>query len=148
MPAEPKELYSLIVEIRRAFNDLKTFSDAQNQDLRVTAAMRALLEHLIAQGPRPVPVIAREKSVTRQHIQQLADALVAAQLARFEDNPAHRRSKLLSATDEGRAVFTAIAAREADALSRLAQHFPPEQLSAATTTVRRLRQAIAEEGDR
>src|SRR5215471_17373600 len=52
--------------------------------------------------PRTVPQIARRLGVSRQNVRQIADALVCASLARFVDNPDHRRSPHLVLTGEGR----------------------------------------------
>ena len=62
MPSDPRALHSLIAEIRGAFNDLKTYSDTQNEDLQITAAMRAVMEHIEGNGAQSMPVIAKEKT--------------------------------------------------------------------------------------
>ncbi|MDH3263428.1 MAG: MarR family winged helix-turn-helix transcriptional regulator [Paracoccaceae bacterium] len=136
-------IYGLIVEIRGAFNELKAFADDANADLGVTAAMRAVLEHLAWHGPSTVPDIARTKSVSRQHIQKLADALVAASLARFEPNPAHKRSALLAPTGAGERTFATIRQREAGALARLGEGLDPTRCREAAETVAALRRALA-----
>jgi len=58
--------------------------------------------------PRTVPQIARRLGVSRQNVQQIADALVGASLARFADNPDHRRSPHLVVTGEGRAALATL----------------------------------------
>jgi DNA-binding MarR family transcriptional regulator len=136
-------IYRLIVEIRGAFNELKAFADDANADLGVTAAMRAVLEHLARAGPSTVPDIARTKSVSRQHIQKLADALVAAGLARFEPNPAHKRSALLIPTAAGEKTFATIRRREAGALARLGEGLDVGRCAKAADTVAALRKALA-----
>lgn len=139
-------LYRLIVEIRGAFNELKALSDAMIADLDVTAAMRAVLEHLDREGAATVPQIAKAKSVTRQHIQVLADALVERGLAAYVDNPAHQRSKLLAPTPRGTALFAEIGRREAQAIARLGREIPETDLEPAADVVRRLRRAVRNSG--
>lgn len=80
-------VYCLIVEIRRAFYELKAYSDEANADIGVTTATRALLEYLADSGPDTVPEVGRAKNVTRQHVQQLAESLVRAGLAEWRRNP-------------------------------------------------------------
>lgn len=60
--------------------------------------------------PEPLPVsgIARAMGLTRQSVQRIADLLVARGLARYRDNPAHRRAKLVEVTDAGLAAVAAI----------------------------------------
>jgi DNA-binding MarR family transcriptional regulator len=135
-------LYKLIVEIRSAFNALKALSDEMNADIGITAAMRAVMEHLETQRPATVPQIAAAKSVTRQHIQILADALVDKGFARYVANPAHQRSRLLELTDFGTRHFAEIRNREAEALGQLAQGFETTDLERATATLARLRSAL------
>ena len=54
--------------------------------------------------PLPVAEIARRVGLglARQSVQRVADLLVERGWATFQDNPAHRRAKLLSPTDAGR----------------------------------------------
>ena len=58
--------------------------------------------------PQSVSAIARTMGLTRQSVQRIADVLVERGLAAFEDNPAHRRAKLLSPTEGGRDAVAAI----------------------------------------
>jgi hypothetical protein len=81
-----------------------------------------LLHSLITNGSQTVPALARERPVARQHIQLLANELATAGLVRFTDNPAHRRSKLVEITDEGRRRYEA--QRQA-ALSQVAAALGP-----------------------
>ena len=54
--------------------------------------------------PLPVAEIARRVGLglARQSVQRVADLLVERNWARYRDNPAHRRAKLLEPTPEGR----------------------------------------------
>lgn len=139
-------LYRLIVEIRGAFNDLKALSDSMNADIEVTAAMRAVLEQLERAGAQTVPQIASARNVSRQHIQLLADALAERGLVQFQDNPDHKRSKLMAMTPAGFEIFDTIRKREADTLRRLSGHFDDAELETAASLIARLREEIAQEG--
>ncbi|MET9688208.1 MarR family winged helix-turn-helix transcriptional regulator [Streptomyces sp. NPDC058682] len=48
-----------------------------------------------------VSAVARRVGTTRQSVQRIADLLVRQGLAAYLDNPAHRRAKLLTATEQG-----------------------------------------------
>ncbi len=48
-----------------------------------------------------VSEVARRVGTTRQSVQRIADLLVRQGLAVYLDNPAHRRAKLLTATERG-----------------------------------------------
>jgi DNA-binding MarR family transcriptional regulator len=143
MTTHDQPIYDLIVEVRAAFNALKSYSDAMIEDLGVTSAMRAVLEFLFTEGPHPVPRIAEAKSVTRQHIQILADALSEKGLVRFAENPGHKRSKLLELTPTGEELFASIRTREAKVLERLSGRIPADQARQAAQVIRSMRQALA-----
>jgi DNA-binding MarR family transcriptional regulator len=140
------ELDLLIRAVRRAFQALKAAGDALHADLGVSAAMRAVMEHLAEAGPASVPHIARAKGVTRQHIQVLADELVAAGLARFRPNAAHKRSDLLVLAPRGEKAFARMRAREAALLAAIAQGFAKDDLRTATQVVRGLADRLDKKG--
>lgn len=51
--------------------------------------------------PFTVAAVARNMGLTRQSVQRVANLLVTEGLCKFLRNPAHRRAKLLSSTDQG-----------------------------------------------
>jgi DNA-binding MarR family transcriptional regulator len=114
-----------------------------------------VLEHLDARGPATVPDMARAKTVTRQHIQQLVDGGLAAGLIEARVNPAHRRSPLIALTPRGAATFAEIRKRERTALAALADElgadFTGRDAAIAVAALDRLTGALApapeEEGD-
>lgn len=62
----------------------------------------------ILRDPLPVSGIAREMGMARQSVQRIADLLVDRGLARYRENPAHRRAKLLEVTPQGLEAVRAI----------------------------------------
>jgi DNA-binding MarR family transcriptional regulator len=62
----------------------------------------------IGEEPRTVAGIAARLDMTRQSVQRVADLLVADGLAAYEDNPHHRRAKLLVLTATGRRALVAM----------------------------------------
>ncbi len=137
------DLYSLIRDIRRTFADLRAFSDRMNEAEGITAARRAVMEHLAVSGPATVPQVADAKGVSRQHIQVSVDALLALGLVQVQDNPAHRRSPLISLSATGAARFAAIRARETALLDRLAPDFDQGLVATSRAVLSDLRAALA-----
>ncbi len=137
------ETYALILEIRRAFADLRAHSDRMNAAQGITAARRAVMEHLSAHGPATVPQIAEVKQVTRQHVQTVADELTARGLTAFRDNPAHKRSHFLDLTEDGRATFAAIREKETELLARVSEAMPPDTAAQGRAALRTFRAALA-----
>ncbi|AXK37538.1 MarR family transcriptional regulator [Streptomyces armeniacus] len=76
--------------------------------------------------PLPVAGIARTMGITRQSVQRIADLLVERGLATYEPNPAHRRAKLVTPTEEGRAAVARISPGHAEFASRLAEELGGE----------------------
>jgi DNA-binding MarR family transcriptional regulator len=96
----------------------------------------------VLRGPRTVSEIARVMGLARQSVQRLADLLVEQGLAAYRDNPAHRRAKLLEATDAGLAAVRAIHAPQVAWADRIAASVGAEDLEHALATVERLLAAL------
>jgi DNA-binding MarR family transcriptional regulator len=130
-------------EIRRLFQLLKALADAIHKEAGLNASTRAVLESLV-DGPRTVPDIARQKSVTRQHIQLIADELLRMKLIDLRENPAHRRSPLLALTREGKAAFADIRKRETPLLELLGAALEPRKAAITLETLSVLSRAAAD----
>jgi DNA-binding MarR family transcriptional regulator len=66
----------------------------------------------IEEGPATVAQIARTLGLARQSVQRVADALEGAGLVAYDDNPRHRRARLVALTEEGRAALATIQAAQ------------------------------------
>ena len=71
-----------------------------------THARRMVLQS--ATAPSTVAGIARSLGLQRQGVQRIADELVSEGLARYQDNPRHKRSKLFIVTEAGQSSLAAI----------------------------------------
>jgi len=136
MPADARKVEAITREIRQCFNRLKAAGDDLHSDLGITAAMRAVLESLHAGGERTVPEVAREKRVSRQHIQVLVNELAAGGFVRTDANPNDKRSPLVTLTPMGRKTFEGMRRREATVLSELARAVTDCDLDATLATLR------------
>lgn len=94
-------------------------------------------------GTMSVAQIARALGVTRQAVQRLADLVEADGLARYADNPAHQRAKLLVLTPKGTEVLAAIKARQAVWANALGAELGAEDLNAARRVLDRVLTALA-----
>jgi|SRR5580658_8453017 DNA-binding MarR family transcriptional regulator len=130
MPTWQPDLAPLINRIPRLFFLLKALGDDLHADLAVTTAMRGVMTSLAALGRRTVPDLARERPVSRQHIQVVVNALMAEGLAKTARNPIHRRSPLIDLTDEGRRRLRLINEREAALLAKTAPAVSQADLAA------------------
>lgn len=140
--SKTQKMILLTQSVRGAFNRLKLLSDALHADTDITTAMRAVMESLQSEGPQTVPQIARSKGVSRQHIQLLADSLCSDGFAAFQDNPAHKRSMLLTLTERGRKAFSKMTAREVPVIEEFASAFDTKDLETAISVLQRISELV------
>jgi len=133
---------SVVNEVRLLNNRLIELVDELHRESGVTAPQRAVLEFVSRNGPATVPAIARARGVTRQHIQVIANELLAAGLLEPQPNPAHQRSPNYSLTNEGAEAISAVLLRERDYLVGHLDELDAERLDAAATTLADLRHAL------
>jgi DNA-binding MarR family transcriptional regulator len=89
----------------------------------------------VEEAPAAVAEIARTLSLARQSVQRVADALVADGVARYEDNPAHKRAKLLALTPQGRRTLRRIQAAQARWAEDVSRGLDAEALAACRDTL-------------
>ena len=138
-------LVQLFDEVRLLEHQLVRTVEVLHADLAVTAPRRAVLEYLHRHGPSTVPDIARARLVTRQHIQVLADGLLADGLVARTPNPAHQRSPLLALTGDGAALITLLLEREQQFLRRQLGGIDPAAVTAAAQVLAAVRAGLDQE---
>ncbi|MFC9746738.1 MarR family winged helix-turn-helix transcriptional regulator [Streptomyces niveus] len=107
----------------------------------LTAAWWQVLGAVLPQ-PLPVSGIARAMGITRQSVQRIADLLVERDLAAYEPNPAHRRAKLLTPTEKGRAAIHEIKPAHAALARRLADELGQSDFAETVRVLERLSRAL------
>lgn len=127
---------ALFRETRHLFYALRDWTETLHFGVDITAGARSLLELLLREHSMSVPEAARARSVSRQLIQQQVDALLDRKLVQRKPNPAHKRSPLITLTDQGRALVQNMRADELHASSRL-------QAGTSDTAVRDAAQVLA-----
>ena len=70
-------------------------------DGRALSAQRQVLQALALRGPQTVPVLAKNRTTSRQNIQIVVNKLSQLKLVESVPNPVHRRSKLIQLTPMG-----------------------------------------------
>lgn len=99
-----------------------------------------------AEAPATVAEISRRFGFARQSVQRVADLLVADGLAVYEDNPRHRRAKLLVPTKRGLEVILAINTRQQAWADALGSRIGEAELERASATIDRIAHALRNEG--
>lgn len=115
-PLSPDELGSALAEVFRVVGPLYRHAAraVANEEAieEVSTGVRAVLERLLVAGAEPVPAIARAIATSRQFAQRMTNEAASVGFVETVDNPAHKRSRLISLTPTGRAVIERITARE------------------------------------
>lgn len=96
--------------------------------------------------PVTVAQVARALGLARQSVQRVADLLAEAGLAAYQENPAHRRAKLLGLLPKGRAVLRAIQAAQQPWADRMGAQVGEVDLRCAAAILERLLHVLSETG--
>jgi DNA-binding MarR family transcriptional regulator len=89
-------------------------------------------------GPLPAAEIARRMGLKRQSVQRLVDVLAEEGIVAFEDNPLHRRAKLVRTTDEGSRRYARVTEIQREWAARVSRGLDPERLRAAAELMKDL----------
>jgi DNA-binding MarR family transcriptional regulator len=133
----------LVVTIFQLEGALSTAGDALAQPAGQTTArwrVLAAVEH----EPRSVAQIARAWRLARQSVQRVADLLERDGLVTYEDNPAHRRAKLVQLTSDGRAALAQIQRAQRQWANAAGASIGLAEIEAAQTILRRVLATVAE----
>ncbi len=126
------ETAALYRTLRRGFEEVCVTSGGQ----------RDVLRELDRQGPRTVPQMARSRSVSRQHVQSHVNELASQGYVVLVDNPAHKRSRLVELTEEGKRLILETLGSEAQVLAQLDVEASIEDIAAAVKVLRRVRTSL------
>ena len=136
----------MLNEVRLLYHRMVQVAERLHAQEPITVGMRAVLEYLVRNGPTPVPAIARNRHVSRQHIQGLVNRLLSQQLVTLAENPAHRRSSQVALTPEGERTIRRMMGREQAVFAQVEAEVSPASLSAATLTLQALRAVLHDKG--
>lgn len=134
-------LNALVLETFRLNGALVAIGDGLTAPIGLSTARWQVLGAIAAEQDEPtVSRLARSMGLARQSVQRVVDDLARAGLVDFDDNPHHKRARLVRFTSEGRARFdaaTALWAPIAERLRRLATDPALESAAVVLRTVRR-----------
>ncbi|WP_246534488.1 MarR family winged helix-turn-helix transcriptional regulator [Aliiroseovarius lamellibrachiae] len=78
----------------------------------LTVRTRAVLEILYAEDEATVPAIAQKLEINRQYVQLMVNETLADNLTVRCENPRHKKSAIITLTDQGRALIKDVIGRE------------------------------------
>jgi DNA-binding MarR family transcriptional regulator len=103
---------------------------------------RGILRGLARYGPRTVPQLARSRSVTRQHVQEVVDRLATDGFVELVANPSHARSRLVRITQRGATFVTRTDDIDARVLVAIGGDLKTPALALTARTLRAVREAF------
>jgi len=127
----------LVLQIFRVNGLLLAVGDDLTRDLGLTSARWQVLGAL-ADGPLTVAQIARNMGLKRQSVQRLVDVLSEQGILELEDNPHHRRAKLVRLSESGQRKYEQISKIQVRWVSSVSRDVDVQALSAAVTLLRNL----------
>jgi DNA-binding MarR family transcriptional regulator len=120
--SEGETATELILSTFRANGLLLAAGDLISAEEGLTSARWQVLGAIaLAERPLTVPQIARRMGLTRQSVHVTVKRLVDDGLLELVANADHRRSQLVCLTEEGRAAYAAMDARQAAWVNRIAE---------------------------
>jgi DNA-binding MarR family transcriptional regulator len=139
------ELRSVVDETIALFHRVRWVAEQIYPEEGRSLPRRGILRGLVRYGPRTVPQLARARAVTRQHTQEVVDALVADRLAELIPNPAHARSRLVRATVLGGSVVAQMDDVDRRVLDAIGSELTIRELAITARTLRGVREAFEDE---
>ena len=131
----------LVIRIFQLNGRLGAAGDALAKPAGQSTARWQVLASIQGQ-PRTVADIARALELARQSVQRTADLLADEGLAAYEDNPGHRRAKLLRLTPAGESTLATIQAEQRVWADRLGAKVGKADLERAAAILDRVSAAL------
>jgi DNA-binding MarR family transcriptional regulator len=135
-------LTELALELARVQSQLDEAAQVLAEPSGLTAARWQVLS-AVAGAPAPAAQVARTIGLTRQAVQQTADALEGEGLIQYRANPNHKRAKLIEATALGRQRLAAAQARQIAWANRLGKRLGRASLQASLAGIRAIGAELA-----
>ncbi|MDH7801198.1 MULTISPECIES: MarR family winged helix-turn-helix transcriptional regulator [unclassified Rhizobium] len=134
-----RTLSTLAVAIFRTNGALIAAGDALSAPFGLSSARWQVLGAVALAGqPLTVAQIARNMGQTRQGVQRLIDEMERQGIVGFENNPHHKRAKLVHLTEKGENAYAATMRQWDELASRLATEMQAGQLNVAIDCLNQL----------
>ena len=140
---EQDALTSLVLEVFRLNGALIAAGDDLVADLGLTSARWQVLGAIaLAPAAETVARLARSMGLHRQGVQRIVNELLAERIVVLEDNPHHRRARLVRLTRKGEELFQAADRRQGPWARRLARGLDARAFLSARDTIETLRRKL------
>jgi len=129
----------LVLSIFRLNGLLIAEGDALTEKLGLTHARWKVIGAIaLSNAGLTVPGVARVLGQSRQAVQRITDVMVEDGLLAYQRNPKHKRSVLITLTEEGNHVYNMLREQQDPWVMENTQEIPIEELDQALRLIRRL----------
>ena len=101
----------------------------------LTVRMRAVLEILHKYGEQTVPELAARLDIQRQYVQIMCNETLASGFIEQRPNPRHKRSPILTLTNQGSALIEDILSKEMQIMQEMSEDLSTEDIAAALKVI-------------
>ena len=141
--AEPgKQFHDLFREVFKLHAALSAVMDGVHEQAGMSTAQHKIIRTLEEMGPVTVPEMAAQLGVSRQFVQTVCNRLFAMELLEFEDNPRHKRSRLVLLTDKGRAAYQQARQNENQTIEKSLKGIDAQKALEAYKLLKQIRRAV------
>jgi len=133
----------LILEVFRVNGGLIAAGDRLVADLGLTSARWQVLGAVaLSPVPEPVARLARSMGLHRQGVQRIVNELEQEGIVSLDDNPHHRRAKLVRLTKKGEGLYGEADRRQKPWARGLARGLDAKSMAAAHRLLKSLRERL------
>lgn len=141
--ADGEMLHKLFQALSGAWRAVEGVEESVHRASGLTSAQSKNISHLLVGGPMTISDLAFERGVSRQSVQVAVNGLIESGYVRFEDNPRHKRAKLLRVTELGRERFKDARQAENAIIKNVFSELPVDDVEAATRILNSIRDELA-----
>jgi DNA-binding MarR family transcriptional regulator len=133
----------LILEVFRVNGGLIAAGDRLVADLGLSSARWQVMGAIaLSPAPEPVARLARSMGLHRQGVQRIVNELEEEGIVSLDDNPHHRRAKLVRLTKKGEALYREADRRQKPWARGLARGIDAKSIAAAQRLMTSLRERL------
>jgi DNA-binding MarR family transcriptional regulator len=130
-----EQLHQLIWMSRPLMQAAEGCVEAGLAGTNLTVRMRAVLEILDKYGEQTVPELAARLEIQRQYVQIMCNETLASGFIEQRANPRHKRSPILTLTDQGRTLIEEILSKEMKIMEEMSEYLSNEDIATALKVV-------------
>lgn len=134
----------LVLAVFRINGLLLEAGDRLTQPVGLSSARWQVLG-VVEHGAVPVAHVARVMGISRQSVQQTADALHRDGFIEYRENPHHQRAKLMVLTSKGREALAFVQQRHADWANLIGRRHSLNSLQEAVELLRKVGDSLEKE---